>query len=76
MLAYGITIAGICEAIQEWIDADKDLIEDVTKAAQPHIGKPIYIMKPKIGKQEIYLKVGIERNQETGKYMLIISAHS
>lgn len=76
MLAYKLTIGGICEAIQEWIDAGKDVIEDVTRESQPHIGKPIYIMEPIIiERQKIYLKVGIGKNQVTGEYMLIISSH-
>lgn len=76
MLAYKLTIGGICEAIQAWIDAGKDVIEDVTREAQPHIGKPVYIMKPRIERREIYLKVGIMKNRDTGEYMLIISSHT
>ncbi|MBN1123366.1 MAG: hypothetical protein JXA82_00065 [Sedimentisphaerales bacterium] len=75
MLAYNLTITGLCEAIQQWIDAGETVIEDVTQEAQSHIGKPIYIMKPRIEGQEIYLKLGIEKDPKTGEYMLIISSH-
>jgi hypothetical protein len=75
MLAYEITVEGVCEAIREWIETGNDIIEDITQISQSHIGKPIYIMKPKINKQNIYLKVGIGMNPKTREYMLVISAH-
>ncbi len=75
MLAYGVTKEGVCELIQEWIDAGKPVLEDITSAVESHAGKTHYIMKPTIDKQQFFLKVGIEKDQKTGQYMLIISAH-
>lgn len=75
MLAYNLTINGLCEAIREWIDTGNPVVEDVTRIARPHIGKPHYIMKPKIEKWERYLKVGIKNDPNTGEYMIIISSH-
>ena len=75
MVSNDLTVAGLCEAIQEWINAGKTVIEGVTTEAQPHTGKFHYIMKPTIEKRKIYLKVGIEKDPNTGEQMLIISSH-
>ena len=75
MLAYGITLKGVCEVIQEWIDAGKPIQEGVTREVEPHAGKVHYIMKPKINEQQFYLKVGIEKDQQTGEHLMIISFH-
>jgi hypothetical protein len=80
MLLYNLTIPGICEAIREWIEAKEPITQDVTSSTEPHIkqhvGKVHYIMKPKIDGQKIFLKVGIEKDKETGEYMMIISSHT
>jgi len=75
MLSSHLTVKGLCDAIQQWIDSRKEVIEDVTQEAKSHIGKLVYIMKPRIEGREIYLKVGIVNHPKTGKYMLIISSH-
>jgi hypothetical protein len=77
MFALGLTIRGICEAIQEWIDDKKPIEEDVTKHVSEHLGKPIYIMKPHIESHSVlvYVKVQIDKDVQTGKYLLIISSH-
>ena len=75
LVSYKLTKAGLCQAIQDWIDEGKDVVEDITTKAKSHIGKAHYIMKPTVEKQKIFLKVGIEKNPDTNEYMMIISSH-
>ena len=76
MISHGLTRAGLCQAIQDWIDDGKDVFEDVTNVAKSHVGKIHYIMKPVVDNHKLYLKVGIEKDPETGEFMMIISSHT
>ncbi|MEN6308981.1 MAG: hypothetical protein ABFD91_14630 [Anaerohalosphaeraceae bacterium] len=79
LLSYNLTVRAVCDAIREWIDVGEVVAQDVTTGTESHIkshvGKCHYIMKPVIDGQKFFIKVGIEKNEETGEYMMIISTH-
>ena len=76
MVSYNLTKAGLCQAIQDWIDEGKDVNEGITTKVEPHNGKTHYEMNPVIGKYKIFLKVGIKKDPNAGEYMMIISSHT
>ncbi len=75
MVSYGLTKYDVCGAIRAWIDADKPIMEDATREVDEHMGNAIYIIKPTVKGQSLYVKVGVYQEPETGEYLLIISAH-
>ncbi len=75
MVSHGLTKYDICDAIRAWIDADKPIMEDTTREVGEHMGNAIYIIKPVVKDQNLYVKVGVYQEPETGEYLLIISAH-
>lgn len=75
MVSHELTKCDICDAIREWIEAGKSIMEDVTREVDEHMGNALYIMKPVIQGQNLYVKVGIYQDPQTGECLLIISAH-
>ncbi|MDH4203467.1 MAG: hypothetical protein OEV87_11320 [Phycisphaerae bacterium] len=66
----------ICDAIREWIDAGKYILEDETRHDPHFTGETIYIIENcPVSEHVLYVKVQIRQNVKTGNYLLIISAH-
>lgn len=71
--ALNLTVHDICDAIVEWIEQGKSVVQDVTRKSPKHIGRQIFIFSPMIiNKQKCYVKVTIADDQ---LFLVIISAH-
>jgi hypothetical protein len=68
-----LTVHDICDAIVDWIDQGKKVIQDVTRKVPEHAGKQIFIFEPiTINKRRCYVKVTIADEQLC---LVIVSAH-
>jgi len=75
LMAWGQTMADICDAICAWIDDNHPVHAITTKYAGRHMGKPAYVMKPRMCDSAWYVKVSVNEAGSPGEYMLVISAH-
>lgn len=73
--AEHLTKEDVCDAICEWIDAGKRVEQITTQHVPEHKGEPQYLMVPKIGDAEVYVKVTIVDPGEWKEKLLIISSH-
>jgi hypothetical protein len=73
LMAWNLTTNDVCEAIRQWIDAGDPLQEVITTHAKGHVGKPAYVMKPRLCKSIWYVKLSVIQQDE--ERLLIISAH-
>jgi len=74
MLRLDMTLKGVCEAIVDWIDGGREIIQDVS-GHDRHAGKLFYIMSPEIDGEKRYIKVRIDEESDTVFLMIVVSAH-
>lgn len=76
LMRLGLKVEDVCDAIQTWIDSGKEVLKDETKH-DPHFrGSIIYIFEHcDASGIDLYIKVEIRKNINTGEYLMIISAH-
>ena len=70
-----VTKEELCAAICRWIDKGKAVHVIVTQYAAGHVGKPAYVMEPRIGGTWYYVKVVILDSASARELLLIVSAH-
>lgn len=74
MTRLRLTMAGVCEAICDYIDGDAAVMETITDAARGYIGKPAYEVYPTIDAEDLFVKVGIDKRR-WGLVLILISVH-
>ncbi|HOO56568.1 MAG TPA: hypothetical protein PLN69_07080 [bacterium] len=74
MVSLRFTKNEVCEAIVDWIDAKKAIEQDISYH-EIYAGQKLYIMKPKIGEAQRYVKVSLLENDGKFYIMRIVSAH-
>jgi hypothetical protein len=75
LAALGITIAGVCQAICDWIDAGEQITETITRYDAEHVGEPAYELYPVIDDTDMFIKVAICERGSDQELLLVISAH-
>ena len=75
MMGASLTVEDVCDAIVDWIDQGKRVQEIVTKHAKGRIGKPAFVMKPRMLGTGYYVKVAVEDPGGKGERLTIVSAH-
>lgn len=73
--AEDLTKEDVCDAICDWIDAGKPVEQIATEHVPEHKGEPAYVMVPKVGNEELYVKVTIVDLGRWQEKLLIISSH-
>jgi hypothetical protein len=68
-----LTKEDVCDAVCEWIDAGKGIVETTIHTIPEFKGTPAYELKPRLGGQIHYVKMAIEKRDDD--WMLILSAH-
>lgn len=74
MARLGLTTAGVCEAICDYLEAGSPVDETVTERAAGHQGKPAYELYPEVNAQDLYVKVGIDESPPEPT-LVLISVH-
>lgn len=75
MAALRINVAGVCQAICDWIDAGRPVTATITTEDEKHIGEPAYEVYPTIEGVKLFVKVSIVQRGSQSELLLIISAH-
>ena len=75
MAALRLTVAGVCQAICDWIDAGEPLMETMTRYDKRHVGEPAYELYPVVDGTELFIKVTICERGSADELLLVISAH-
>jgi len=75
MAALRITVAGVCQAICEWIDAGEQITETITRCDEEHVGEPAYELYPVFADVDMFIKVTITERGSDQELLLVISAH-
>jgi len=75
MATLRITIAGVCQAICEWIDAGEQITETITRCDKEHVGEPAYELYPVFTDVDMLIKVTITERGSDQELLLVISAH-
>jgi len=75
LMAWDQTTADVCDAIRAWIDDNHPVHEIKTKYVNGYVGKPAYVMKPRICDSAWYVKVSVNYVGSRDDCMLVISAH-
>jgi hypothetical protein len=75
MAALRLTIAGVCQAICDWIDAGEPLMETITRYDEEHVGEPAYELYPVVSDARLFIKVTICERGSAQELLLVISAH-
>jgi len=75
LMGSDLTKEDVCDAICKWIDMGKPVKETTIHTIPELIDEAAYEMKPKLNKQRYYLKVYIEKVEDSDELMLILSAH-
>ena len=75
LLTHDLTIDDVCDKIVQWIDAGERVKPTILHSISGKIGQPAYEMKPRINGTLFYLKVTLEKQDDSDEYMLLLSAH-
>ena len=75
LAALGITIAGVCQAVCDWINAGEQITETITRYDAEHVGEPAYELYPVIDDTDMFIKVTIRERRSDQELLLVISAH-
>ena len=75
MAALRINIAGVCQAICDWIDGGETVMETITTNITEHAGEPAYEFQPAIDEHDMFIKVTICERDTDHELLLLISAH-
>ena len=75
LAALGITIAGVCQAVCDWINAGEQITETITRYDAEHVGEPAYELYPVIDDTDMFIKVTICERGSDQELLLVISAN-
>lgn len=75
MMACGLTTAGVCDALAEWLSGGGSLRVIVTQSAPGHVGEHAYVGRPVLCGREYYVKVAVQAAGTRNERLLIVSAH-
>ena len=75
LAALRVTIAGVCQAICDWIDAGEQITETITRYDAEHVGEPAYELYPVLDDTDMFIKVTICERGSDQELLLVISAH-
>jgi hypothetical protein len=75
LAALRITIAGVCQAVCDWIDAGDQIMETITGYDEEHVGEPAYELYPVIDGTDMFIKATICERGSDRELLLVISAH-
>jgi len=75
LAALRITIAGVCQAVCDWIDAGEQITETITRYDAEHVGEPAYELYPVFDDTDMFIKVTICERGSDQELLLVISAH-
>jgi hypothetical protein len=73
--AEDLTKKDVCDAICDWIDAGEPVEQITTEHVSQHKGEPAYVMVPRVGDAQLYVKVTIVNLGEWKETLLVISSH-
>lgn len=73
MMGYELTKADVCDALRDWIDSKKGVVE--TQMRGQDTGQLGYVIKPTINGKLFYCKFVIRNQAGVDELLVIISAH-
>src|SRR5665648_1145735 len=68
-------LAGVCQAVCDWIDAGEQITETITRYDAEHVGEPAYELYPVFDDTDMFIKVTICERGSDQESLLVISAH-
>ena len=75
LMGSPLTKLGLCDEICEWIDNNQSITVTETTEPPEHVGKPAYVIKPKIGGIIYYMRFSIDETNISSERLIIISVH-
>ena len=75
LLAHGLQVPDICQAIADWIDAGERVKPTILHSFAGRVGQAAYEMKPRINGVLFYIKVTIDDRGGPEECLALLSAH-
>lgn len=75
LMAHRLTIADVCDAIIEAIDAGERVKPTLLHSFKGRVGQPAYEIERRIGDKVFYLKVAVDDPGGPGEHLAVLSVH-
>ncbi|MEN8151269.1 MAG: hypothetical protein ABFS86_15745 [Planctomycetota bacterium] len=75
LMGERLKVEDVCDVLLDWIEKGKSIREIVTTNAKGHIGKPAFVIKPRLNGKMFYVKVAVTDPGGSRERLTIVSAH-